>query len=97
MQGGSLPTILLFILCGVCLCFSAVVLWSLFQKKDERRALILLKSAAASFLFTLLLLVLDALLPLLRAGRGLGSLALLCGALVAFSAFLAHYSKKYGG
>lgn len=97
MQSGSLGGILLFILCGICIFFSIIMLWALFKKGDERRSLILLRTSAGSFGAIVILLVLDTVLTACGVYHGLGSLVLLCGASVAFSILLAHYSKKYGG
>lgn len=83
-------------LAGMCLVLALAMALSLLRRGDERRRLILSRTAACSFWPALVLLAGEGALSLLGIRSPLAPFLSLCVLLLFFSGALAYYSRKYG-
>lgn len=93
----SFPFSLLpLVLAGVCLLIALAMVLPLLRREDERRRLILSRTAAVSFYFSLALLLLDGSASLLGWNWAPAPFACLCLLSLCYAGALAHFSRKYG-
>lgn len=84
------------VLAGVCLAIALAMVLPLLRREDERRALILSRTAAASFYFALALLMLDGAASLLGRSWPPAPFFTLCAVCLFHCGALAHYNRKFG-
>lgn len=84
------------VLAVICLLIALVMVLPLFRQEDERRTLILSRTAAASFYFALALLMLDGAASLLGWSWAPAPFFALCAVCLFHCGALAHYNRKFG-
>lgn len=84
------------VLSGVCLLIALSMTLPLLRREDERRSLILSRTAATSFYCALILLLLDGVLSLLGMSWAPAPFFALCVLCLFHCGALAHYNRKFG-